>query len=283
MNKKNKVKFNLRNVHYAPVTFDESDEPHFGTPVAWPGAVSLSMDPNGEVTPFYADGIVYWQSSSNNGYEGDLETAMVPESFLTDILGQELDGNGVMIERSTAQVKNFALLYEVEGDKKARRCVLYNCTCTRPSLSASTTEDTKEPETDSVTITASPIPGSDQVKAQTSAQTNEIVYNGWWNEVYYNKNAVPSVDLSELTIGSITITPEFDPSITVYEGSTTNATNTVTAVAKADGATVKITVNGKEITSGSSATWTSGTNIVCVIVTNGDAAKSYTVTVTKGE
>ena len=62
----------------------------FGTPVAMPGAVSLSLEPNGEPSNFYADGYAYYTISNNMGYEGDLELAMVPESFRTDVLKESL-------------------------------------------------------------------------------------------------------------------------------------------------------------------------------------------------
>ena len=72
--KKNKVKFNICNVHYALITVDDDGDVTFGTPVAMPGAVSLSLEPNGEPSNFYADGYAYYTISNNMGYEGDLET-----------------------------------------------------------------------------------------------------------------------------------------------------------------------------------------------------------------
>ena len=51
----NKVKFGLRNCYYAKATMGASGDITFGTPVAMPGAVSLSLDPEGESENFYAD------------------------------------------------------------------------------------------------------------------------------------------------------------------------------------------------------------------------------------
>lgn len=89
--------------------------------------------------------------------------------------------------------------------------------------------------------------------------------------------------LSDLRIGSLTLTPEFDTETTTYTTSTTNATNTVTAVPSNAGASVKVEVGEVEIGNGSAATWASGNNTVTitVIAEDGITEKTYTVTVTK--
>ena len=75
----NKVKFGLKNCHYAKATLDpDTNAVTFGTPVAIPGAVNLSLDPEGDTEPFYADDMVYYTTVANNGYSGDLEIMATP-------------------------------------------------------------------------------------------------------------------------------------------------------------------------------------------------------------
>lgn len=179
----NKVKFNLKNVHYALLNIDEDGAITFEKPVRIPGSVSLSMSPQGDTSPFYADGMVYYTTTANNGYEGDLEIALIPLSFEQDVLGNALDDNKVLEENSNTETKQFALLFEFDGDKKSVRHVLYNCKAARPEISSKTNEDKIEVQTDKITLTCSPLPNG-CVKRKTTGATQESVYNSWYDAVY---------------------------------------------------------------------------------------------------
>ncbi len=152
----NKVKYGISNVYYALATDNGQGVLTYGNPVAMPGARSLSLEAQGETTPWYADNIIYYTSNSNNGYQGDFELAMLPDSFRKDILGEVEDQNGLLVEKADASTKEFALLFQFEGDDKAIKHCLYRCTATRPAVSASTKEENVEPQTDTITITAMP-------------------------------------------------------------------------------------------------------------------------------
>ena len=185
----NKVKYNLKNVHAANVhaaKLTKSDDGTFSyaAPKAIPGAVSISLDAEGDSSPFYADGIVYFRSNSNNGYSGDLEMALIPEWFRTDILQEEKDANGVLIERSDiTESVYFALLFEFDGDVNAIRHVLYNCTASRPSIESKTKESSIEPGTETLSIAADPREDG-LVKSRTGDDTSTATYNNWYNAVY---------------------------------------------------------------------------------------------------
>ena len=181
--KANKVKYNLKNTHYAVITTGEDGNVKFGTPIPMPGSVSLSLDASGEPENFYADGGVYYVINNNTGYEGDLELALIPESFRTDILKEELDEKGVLIENSEVELGTFALLFEFDGDQKHIRHVMYNCSASRPGIEGKTNEDKKEVQTEKLTINAVPL-ASGMVKAKTGNTTDATTYADWYKAVY---------------------------------------------------------------------------------------------------
>lgn len=186
----NKIKYGLKNVYYAVATIASDNSATYTTPVALPGGVNLSLAPQGDTNKFYADNIAYYVSVANNGYEGDLEVARLSDAFKKDVLNYKLDDKDVLIEDANADPVHFALLFQFEGDQKATRHVMYNCVATRADANGSTKTESIEPQTESVTITASSIyvstlgTGMDVVKAESATSTDSTTYNSWFSSVY---------------------------------------------------------------------------------------------------
>lgn len=97
-------------------------------------------------------------------------------------------------------------------------------------------------------------------------------------------------DLADLRIGGLTLTPAFSAATTTgYTATTTNATNTVTAIPADANAKIEITNQGPSddaatpVVNGRAVAWKTGANTLTVKVTaeNGTTTKSYVVTVTK--
>ena len=181
----NKVKYGLRNVHYAKITVDENGVYSYGTPVALPGGVSLSVSPAGDKAEFFADDILYFDAANNQGYTGTLTIADITEAFKKDILGQEQDSNGALIEDADLLPSSFALMFEVQGDSKPRRFVYYDCSVARPGSEFNTKENSVSPATDALEITMKPRQSDNAVKAVLEkSATNEAAYNGFFGAVY---------------------------------------------------------------------------------------------------
>jgi len=190
--KKNKVKYGLNKVHWAKITgWSEEGEPTYATPVRLPGAVSLSIDANGENENFFADNSVYYVINNNAGYDGDLEIALITTDFAIEILGEQLDAKGVLVERNDAETSQFALFFEFDGDKNHIRHVLYCCSASRPATEGETTEESKSVKTEKLSLKATALPNG-LVKSKTCESTDETTYNNWYSSVYMP--AVPAAN-----------------------------------------------------------------------------------------
>lgn len=180
-----KVMFGLKNVHYAVLT--EGTTPSWATPVAVPGAVSISLSAEGSREPFYADDTTYFVATSNNGYSGDLEMALIPDEMLEDIWGISANNKGVAFEDATVEPKPFALLFEIQNDVTQTKYVMYRCFAERPQVASNTIEETKTPQTQTISISCLPVvngPLDGKTMAKTTSSVDTTVDAGWYTAVY---------------------------------------------------------------------------------------------------
>jgi phi13 family phage major tail protein len=181
----NTVTFGIKNTHYSKITINPDGSISYGTPVAMPGATEISLDAKGDMTEFYADDMLYYRADNNQGYDGKLTVANIPESFNTDILGEEKDtDDAVITEKSDAKTSYFALMFEFDGDVKAVRHVMYYCSASRPSIGSSTKSDKSDPNTSELDFSATARPTDYAVKTKTTTTTPDTIYNNWYSSVY---------------------------------------------------------------------------------------------------
>lgn len=188
----NKVKYGLKNVHYALVTetvgTDGTTTSSYGSLKALAGAVSLSLDANDDKSVFRADNEDYFVSYGEGGYEGSLEVARVNEDFLKDVLGYTEDNDKILVESSAAfkTVNYFALVFEFDGDQRETKHCLYKCSASRSSIASQTTGEggTIDPQTETLNLTAVPRVDADKyIHLQTQESTTTAVVEAWYTAV----------------------------------------------------------------------------------------------------
>ena len=145
-----------------------------------------------------SDNSVYYVINNNAGYDGDLEVALITTDFATEILGEQLDAKGVLVERNDAETSQFALMFEFDGDKNHIRHVLYCCSASRPATEGETTEESKSVKTEKLSLKASALPNG-LVKSKTCESTDQTTYDNWYNSVYIPTTAAKTTTTTTKT------------------------------------------------------------------------------------
>ena len=189
--KKNSYHYDVKNCHYCKGTKQENGTITFANEVkALPGLISIDMGAEGDIFKQRADGVDYIVIVSNNGYSGTANFVKVSEDFKMDCLAERIDETtGIQYEDSDAEPSPFALMGEFKGDKEGIRWIFYNCVASRPKLAGDNKDNQKEPDTEELSITASPLPavidGNEVsiVRGGITRSMNEETFNAWFNQV----------------------------------------------------------------------------------------------------
>jgi len=181
-----RVKYGLKNCYYALATVGTDGSATYGTPVRLPGAVSISLEPAGESTTFYADDQAYFVTGGNVGYSGELELALIPDSFRKDAMGEIESETGILVENSDASPKPFALLFEFTTDDKAQKHVFYNCAATRTTIAGQTKGESTEVSTETISLTCTSVfnTSTECQVVKAKAEYGASAYSTWYTSVY---------------------------------------------------------------------------------------------------
>lgn len=277
-------------LYYATITENADGEETYGTPKRLAKAISADISIELAEAMLYADDGV--DEAVKEFKSGTLSLGVndIGPQAASDLTGATIDSNGVVVSTSQDGGKPVAVGFRAKNAKgKYRYFWLYRVQFGIPATNLAT-------KGDSITFSTPTIEGTimrrNKVDASGKNPWKAEVTEGkpgvstqttssWYNAVYEPTFVADSTNLSTLSLGNVSLSPEFDANTLNYSASTSNATNTINAEAVEDEAEVIIKVNNTVVESGSSATWQTGSNAVTITVTNGSQSKNYTVVVTK--
>lgn len=190
----NTVFFGLSNLHIAPFsdTSTATDPVWSDSIIAIPGAVNFGPTANNSEMNFFADNIKYFTTFQNNGFTGTLEVAKIPVEFLKAIFRYVVDDNGILISTAGVGYRNYAIMFEVQGNIAPVRMIWYNCSSGLPTIPYQTMEENSDPSTQSMDISVSPIRFSDgttatfaQCPMNPDSPETKVIYENWFKEAYH--------------------------------------------------------------------------------------------------
>lgn len=176
MAEKNKVRFGLKNVHVCSIT-ESAGSITYGTPTAWKGAKSLTLDPEGDTNTYYADNTAYFTTNTNNGYSGSLEMSEIPEEIEKMIFNTVTTEEGNLAEDANVLPNNVALMFQFEGDVSATKHIFYKVVFARPNVEGETKEESTDPTTTSMDITAVPVEQGDHQWVKSKCRKGDTNYD----------------------------------------------------------------------------------------------------------
>lgn len=246
----NKIKFGLKNVYRAAIT-DNNGSITYGTPVAIPGAVTLTLKSVFETADIPADDDPeYAKLIQNKGYDGDIEFVNFRDIDRVGVLGSTIDSNGCLVESEDDQPIPQAIMFEFDGDKKATRHILYNCYITKPDIDGASKGDKLDNKSDKLTIKARPSKDLRIVKYKTTDTTPTNVYNAWFtsvqlpntsrntkitpDDVIFDKKTAnqSDININIIKVGSETLTAIKENGIAISDGTDYSVTGNIVTLKK---------------------------------------------------
>ena len=188
----NMYHYDVKNCYYVPGTRNDDGTVSFDLSKIRQekGLLSMEMQAQGEVNKIRADGIDYIVSNSNNGYTGTLNFVMISDEFRVDNLAEKVDiTSGIQYEDADSIPTPFALMGEFKGDAEGIRWIYYNCTASRPNQAGDNKDNQKDPDTESLSVTVTPLPviidGKEinLVRGGIKKSVNAQTYNQWFSKV----------------------------------------------------------------------------------------------------
>ena len=161
----NRYHYDVLNCHYFKIASMNNNFPTYEIArapgiygIELPGLMSFEAAINGDVNKIRADGIDYLVLASPADANLTLNFVQIPETFKSDCMCFSVDqATGIRYLNTRKEPTHFALSGEFKGDEKNIRWVWYNCVAMTPGMAGDNKEQMKNPDTESVSVIASPI------------------------------------------------------------------------------------------------------------------------------
>ncbi|MEA4869898.1 MAG: major tail protein [Christensenella sp.] len=178
----NTFKFGLSNLRVAEITVTAGVY-SYGTLTPWPGAISMTATPKGDIEPIEADNTDYKVLDKSEGYDIELETLEIPEAVADIILDRTEDTKKVATEYVGKTYPAFALVGQINGDQYNSRFEFMDCVVVaRPEIAAKTSKS-KNPDNFKIKLRARPRTSDNLVMMSTQSDTDATVYANWFTAV----------------------------------------------------------------------------------------------------
>ncbi len=178
-----KVIFNIKKLQVFKITaLSAAGVPTYGNKILVPGTVSLSLESESTVDPFYADGIAYYMPSGATSTTGTLENALLPDQMLKDIFGYLEDTNGNLVETDAA-TSEFGMQFACDSDDGEVYFTYYRVSSNKPGVNLQTSEASATINPQSLEISASTVNVGNRAILKSHATKTATNYNTYFDSI----------------------------------------------------------------------------------------------------
>lgn len=176
----------LRDLHYAVLTSDDSTGVEYDTPKPIVGAINATITPTTNSATLYADDGAAETATALGEITVALNTKDLPSEVQADLLGHEVNSEGVLIRKSTDVAPYVAIGFKSEKSNGKFRYVWLYKGKFQPSEQAYNTK-TDTPEFQTPTINGTFVRREFDDAWQATGDEDDDTFTGgdtWFDEVY---------------------------------------------------------------------------------------------------
>lgn len=201
------LRFGTANMYYAIMDKNTDGVPTYSKPIKLQGANAIALEPQGEVSPIYGDGTVFYNIVANNGYSGTIDIYGESFEMVQTVTGKRINQeNGVAYESNDTdmhRIKPVAILFDYKNNLGSEKFVFYNVSFSRSKIEGKTMGDGGkiEPSVFQYNITCQGVSGiapDNSIISMAYVNQDSALYDSFFEQVYFPNSEVPKVSKKEV-------------------------------------------------------------------------------------